>query len=801
MDSIDFAIKIRDQLLEWRKDFHRYPEPAWLEYRTAAKVASVLDFLGYDLKVGDDALDLSARMGVPDNQTMKEAVDRAVAEGAPKEWVQKMAFGRTAIVATLKGKKAPLEGAPPPKTIAFRFDMDCVEVDESAEEDHRPLLEGWASQHKGCMHACGHDGHMAIGLALASFFKAYEEDFSGTVKLIFQPGEEGVRGAKAMVAAGIVNDVDYFFGFHLGLDRDLRDAMACSNKGFLATSKIDVAFTGRASHGGNMPEYGHNALLAAATAATQFHAIPRHSKGVSRINVGYLHAGGGRNVIPGNAYIKYETRGATTEINQYIVDQSINILRGVNQIFEVEVDANLMGEAPCLLPCDELAEKVQRIISPLRWPEEALKNAIAHKEMAPSPDDYIDFHEFEKSPYEEASQREAADGNKPLFSTVHKEWRTPASEDCAFFINRVIENGGQATYMIFGYDLQAPHHSPQFDLEDIVLFKALIALGAIGNYFLKDYGIASEEKPGPQRTINSYLPTKLRENSTLGRAEWLAYMENGNLVKADEENGMSDKSGADNGTSDKNATEKGSASKYGTEGSSDKSDADSGNEANEYRNQRKVCTYTKEQIDVVRDHIIDHLGNPDDVLNLDDKSLSPISLFIYKPKKARPFYTIVTHGMGAYIMNGSHSSNEESLLNRVELIMYISKNWHLDSPEDCWSWPVTLLSNLTQLPSLENTFLTNGTIVSNDKPFGPGTTLDSVFLLSKLPEKDEFTRCDLNGTTPVTFLQAFPIYKEETYYGLTKGSKDLYEKLLESKVFVPLHKNRANSCRKEINLN
>jgi metal-dependent amidase/aminoacylase/carboxypeptidase family protein len=94
--------------------------------------------------------------------------------------------------------------------------MDANDLVEAAEEKHRPFREGFASVNKGAMHACGHDGHTATGLGVAEVLVGLKDRLAGTVKLIFQPAEEGVRGAKAMVARGVVDDVKYVVGAHLG---------------------------------------------------------------------------------------------------------------------------------------------------------------------------------------------------------------------------------------------------------------------------------------------------------------------------------------------------------------------------------------------------------------------------------------------------------------------------------------------------------------------------------------------------------------------------------------------------------
>ena len=111
-----------------------------------------------------------------------------------------MTGGKTGVMGVMEFDK-------PGPTVALRFDMDANDLVEAEDENHRPYTAGFASVNKGAMHGCGHDGHTAIGLTVARILAVLKEDLAGKVKLIFQPAEEGVRGAKAMVAKGIVDDV------------------------------------------------------------------------------------------------------------------------------------------------------------------------------------------------------------------------------------------------------------------------------------------------------------------------------------------------------------------------------------------------------------------------------------------------------------------------------------------------------------------------------------------------------------------------------------------------------------------
>ena len=109
-----------------------------------------------------------------------------------------------------------------------------------------------------------------------------------------------------MVAKGIVDDVDYMFGGHIASKPTKSDSLVCLTGGFLATTKLDASFKGESSHAGAAPERGRNALLAAAASCIALHSISRHGQGASRINVGVLQAGTGRNVLPDVGLIKME---------------------------------------------------------------------------------------------------------------------------------------------------------------------------------------------------------------------------------------------------------------------------------------------------------------------------------------------------------------------------------------------------------------------------------------------------------------------------------------------------------------
>ncbi len=428
MDQIIGEAKaLYPKAIEWRRDFHKYAESGWTEFRTAAVIAEKLYGLGFDVLVGDQIFDDATMMGVPDKKILEAHQERAIAEGALPKWVEQMAGGKTGVVGVLKGK-----GNGP--VVAARFDIDANDLVESASEAHKPNIGEFSSIHAGVAHGCGHDGHAAIGLGVAEIIAAHRDQLEGTVKLVFQPAEEGVRGARSMMEAGVVDDVDYFFGAHLGFMVKHDNGFSANAKGFLATSKLDAIFKGAPAHAGAAPQDGRNAILAAAVATTNLHAISRHGEGTTRINVGQIQGGSGRNVLPAEATIKLETRGGDTQLNEYMEKKARQVIQAAADMYECEVEIKAMGGAACAESHPELAKRMTELA------------------------------------------RETG-----IFSMIEEECHLGGSEDCAYFMERVNNKGGQAIYMAIGTEIAAGHHEAEFDFNEPALQNgiAIMSLGIL----------------------------------------------------------------------------------------------------------------------------------------------------------------------------------------------------------------------------------------------------------------------------------------------------------------------------------
>lgn len=433
---ISLADNMKSELVKQRRDFHKFAEPGWFEIRTASIIARKLTELGYEVLVGRDVCLDQSRMGVPDQKDLDLQYERALAQGADSEFAPQVKDGFTGVIGILRCGDGPVA--------AMRFDIDALGVIEDTRDSHRPAKCGFNSVNPSFMHACGHDGHAAIGLGVAKVLMDIRQTLHGTVKLIFQPAEEGVRGAKSIVDYGHLDDVDYFLGSHVTGISEETGTVGCDiipgAGGALATTKLDVYFYGKAAHAGGSPEKGKHVMLSVAAALTGLYSIPRHSKGSSRINVGTVHAGSGRNVIADEAKLELEVRGATTEVNQYMEDYAVRIITAAAEMHDNTCKIQKMGGAYSLESDTSLMERISRVCQ----------------------------------------------DNLGLKPTSYLRGQSSGSEDISYMMKRVQDHGGQASFMRILTDTAGPGHSRQFDFDERVLINGVKAFCGMAYDILKD---------------------------------------------------------------------------------------------------------------------------------------------------------------------------------------------------------------------------------------------------------------------------------------------------------------------------
>ena len=408
--------KYHDELISTRRHLHTMPEEGWSEFTTTAYIVEKLRKLGYEVLMGKKVINPDNCLG-RSQKVVEAGLAYARKNGVSEELLKEM-DGLTGCVGVMD------TGRPGP-TLAIRFDIDCVPVTESTDADHIPAKEGFCSTRPGLMHACGHDAHTSTGLAVAHWFADHKDEMKGKLKILFQPAEEGVRGAAGMAASGIVDDADYFLGAHIAMMCKTGE-LSVKPYGFLCTTKLDVTYTGRPAHAGVEPNAGHNAMAAACNAFVQLLGIARHGSGMTRINVGQLVAGEGRNVIPSHAVMKMEVRGETGEINQYMYDSAVNIIKGCALSQNCEYTIEKMGEAVDLTNDPELVK--------------VLTEAVGNVEGMTARQDPMNFG---------------------------------GSEDATILARRVQAHGGKAAFFVLGADRPSGHHTAKFDIDEKALDKGL----------------------------------------------------------------------------------------------------------------------------------------------------------------------------------------------------------------------------------------------------------------------------------------------------------------------------------------
>ncbi|MDX1976891.1 MAG: amidohydrolase [Pseudanabaenaceae cyanobacterium bins.68] len=287
---------LQPQLVQWRRQIHRLPELGFQEHRTNALIVSQLQAWGIPFVAG---------------------------------------VAKTGIVATIQGKAkssnrssncdslVPL-ARPQHPVLAIRADLDALPIQEQNITDYR-------SQIDGLMHACGHDGHVAIALGTAAYLWQNRDRLAGTIKIIFQPAEEGPGGAKPMIEAGVLDGVDAIIGLHLWNNLPLGTVGLRSGALMAAVDLFDCSIYGRGGHGA-MPHQTVDAIVVAAQVVNSLQTIVARNldpleSGV--VSIGKFQAGKAPNVIADQANLSGTVRYFSPRLARLLPERLEQVIAGV----------------------------------------------------------------------------------------------------------------------------------------------------------------------------------------------------------------------------------------------------------------------------------------------------------------------------------------------------------------------------------------------------------------------------------------------------------------------------------------
>lgn len=269
-----------EELRQIRRDLHKIPELGLKEYKTSAYIREKL-----------------TSFGITELET----------------WLE------TGVVAVIRGKGKK-------EAVAFRADMDALPVTEQTGCD-------FTSEHVGCMHACGHDGHVTVLLGFAKYLQEHKDELENDVALIFQPAEEGPGGAQLLVDAGLFekHPVRCIIGCHI-FPQVPQGKVACRKGAMMARNgEVDVHIYGESAHGAQ-PQLGHDAVLAAGAVITGLHTIL--SRNVSPLDSGVLtfgaiHGGEACNIIAKEVKLEGTMRAFSDEAYETMTKRVQEVASGI----------------------------------------------------------------------------------------------------------------------------------------------------------------------------------------------------------------------------------------------------------------------------------------------------------------------------------------------------------------------------------------------------------------------------------------------------------------------------------------
>lgn len=319
MTQIDFKAQaqgMRDELIARRRDFHRHPELAFEEVRTAGIVAQELNNLGMEVQTG---------------------------------------VGKTGVIAVL-------EGAHDGPTVLMRADMDALPINEANETEFN-------SETAGKMHACGHDGHTAIMLGVAKLLSGYRDQMAGRIKFVFQPAEEVGRGALAMVNDGALTSPrpDVTLGLHLWNSMPLGKIGIASGSTMAGASIFTIQLTGKGAHAAAAHQ-GIDPIVAASHIVTALQSIVSRNVDAMEtavVSVTYIRAGEAYNVVPQTAEMRGTFRFFTHEIRDLVAGRIQSIVENVARALGCEATIDIQHLTKPVINHPEVTERMKQIFTPI----------------------------------------------------------------------------------------------------------------------------------------------------------------------------------------------------------------------------------------------------------------------------------------------------------------------------------------------------------------------------------------------------------------------------------------------------
>jgi amidohydrolase len=381
------AEALREKLVDWRRDFHRHPELAFQEHRSAGIIAQTLRELGYDVQTG---------------------------------------VATTGLVALLRGDR-------PGPVVMARFDMDALPVLEANESDY-------VSRNQGLMHACGHDGHMAMGLGVATLLARHRDELSGTLKLVFQPGEEGGNGAEMMVMEGVLEDPrpDVVLVTHVWNDKPVGTVDVTPGAVMAAAERWICTVQGEGGHGA-LPHQAIDPIVVASHIVTSLQTVVSRSVSpleTAVVTVGSYHGGDAFNVIPDQVDLSGTIRTYDAQVRETVLRRVREIVEGTAAAHGASAELKIQHLTPAVVNDADVTQVLRASAEAVVGPE-----------------------------------------------NVTSGERTMGSEDAAYFTQEV-----PGCYFLLGSansdrGLDAPHHNPRFDFdEDVLPIGVAVMVEAILHY-------------------------------------------------------------------------------------------------------------------------------------------------------------------------------------------------------------------------------------------------------------------------------------------------------------------------------